>query len=271
MTQPTDSWPAPVEVLNENGASDIVLLCEHASNHIPEEYEGLGLAEGDLRRHIAWDIGAADLTRSLSRALDAPAFLGGYSRLVVDLNRPLHAASSILARSEDTDIPGNRDPEPLDVARRVGRVYRPFHERVAAHIGLRVRQGRPTRVVSVHSFTPVFAGVARPWHAGVLYDPRHAERFGAETLEGLSEPSILVGANVPYRVSRDDDYGIYVHGADHGLPALIIEVRHDLLATPDAVAEWTERVRQAVSPAAAERRVSRAQPVPRDDPNGPHA
>src|SRR5690606_3354357 len=103
-----EDWPPPVEAINEAGSSDIVLLCEHASNHLPAEYGGLGLAAVDLTRHIAWDIGAAAVTRALAVALDAPAFLGTYSRLLVDLNRPFAAPNAIPVRSEATDIAGNR-------------------------------------------------------------------------------------------------------------------------------------------------------------------
>lgn len=267
MSAAPENWPPAVEVLNEGGASDVVLLCEHASNYIPPEYAGLGLSPADLARHIAWDPGAADLTRALSAALDAPAFLGRYSRLLIDLNRPLEVAASILKRSEDTDIPGNREVPTPDLARRVLRIYRPFHDRVAAHVAWRLAMGRPTRVLAVHSFTPVFSGVARPWHAGVLYDPRHAGAFGAQMLEGLRAPSLRVDANVPYRVSRDDDYGIYEHGADRGLPAVIVEVRHDLLGGPEAVADWAGRIRRALAASAA----AVPESVPPAEPNGPGA
>src|SRR5262249_11345691 len=157
--------------------SDIVLLCEHASNHIPEEYDGLGLKQNDLERHIAWDIGAARLTRTLSHTLDAAAFLGCYSRLLVDLNRPLHVPASRAARSEDTDIPGNNNVEDMEVERRATSIFHPFHDRVAVHIDKRVRERRTTRILSVHSFTPVYRGKKRPWHAGVLFDREHAQDF----------------------------------------------------------------------------------------------
>ena len=99
-------WPPALEIVNQAGRSPIVLICEHASNHMPAEYGGLGLGPVDLSRHIAWDVGAAEVTRHLARLLDAPAFLAGYSRLLIDLNRPLGAASSIPLVSEATEIPG---------------------------------------------------------------------------------------------------------------------------------------------------------------------
>ncbi len=178
-------WPPAVETLNEDGASDIVLLCEHASNHIPAEYGGLGLPAHELRRHIAWDIGAAGVTRLLSRALDAPAFLSGYSRLLIDVNRPPGATSSIPERSEATDIPGNIGIDAAERARRESVMFTPFHDKVVAHLDRRAQARRPTRLVTIHSFTPVFLGEARPWHAGVLYDA--AQDFGEAILSSLRE------------------------------------------------------------------------------------
>ncbi len=157
------------------------MLCEHASNHMPTEYRQLGLDASHLQRHIAWDIGAAEVTRLLSARLDAPAFLSGYSRLLIDLNRPLDTPGSIPVLSEDTDIPGNVGIHTAERDRRAEIMFSPFHERVAAHLDRRLAQGRPTRIVTIHSFTPVFLGVARPWHetgAAVKADLAEAMPFG---------------------------------------------------------------------------------------------
>src|SRR5664279_916167 len=133
MPEPAD-WPEPVEALNERGSSEILLLCEHASNHVPDEYAGLGLPADQLQRHIAWDIGAAAVTRRLSQLLGAAAFLGTYSRLLIDLNRPLDAPDSIPARSESTDIPDNAQLTPFERARRADIIFTPFHRRVTAYL-----------------------------------------------------------------------------------------------------------------------------------------
>lgn len=232
-------WPEPVEVLNEKGRSDIVLLCEHASNHMPAEYGGLGLDAGHLERHIAWDIGAAELTRRLSARLDAPAFLGTYSRLLLDLNRPLGSPGSIPIRSEDTDIPGNAGIGELEPARRGERIFTPFHDRVAGHLDIRVQKNRPTRIVTIHSFTPVFLGVSRPWHAGVL--SARATAYGEAILSALrADGALNVAANVPYAVSRDTDYAVPVHGDDRSLDAVLIEVRQDLVADVDGIDQWCD-------------------------------
>lgn len=238
-------WPEAVEVLNEHGHSDVVLLCEHASNHMPAEYGQLGLDADHLQRHIAWDIGAAEVTRLLSARLDAPAFLSGYSRLLIDLNRPLDTQGSIPMLSEDTDIPGNVGLDTEERTRRAEIMFTPFHDRVAAHLDRREENGRPTRIVTIHSFTPVFLGVARPWHAGVLHD--RASDLAEAILSGLrTDVALSVAANVPYVISRDADYAVPVHGDDRGVPAVLIEIRQDLLSNRSGIEEWANRLAAAI-------------------------
>jgi predicted N-formylglutamate amidohydrolase len=238
-------WPAAVTILNEAGESDIVLLCEHASNHMPAEYDRLGLSPEDCERHIAWDIGAADLTRLLSTALDAPAFLSNYSRLLIDLNRPLHVPACIPARSEETDIPGNVGVPETEMDRRIRKMFDPYHVSVSEHIDAREREGRGTRIVSIHSFTPTFRGQDRPWHAGILHGD--AAAFAQQVIASLRSGSdLLVDANVPYTVSPDDDYGLLVHGDQRGFPAILVEVRQDLLARDADIARWSERLAEAL-------------------------
>lgn len=238
-------WPQAVEVLNEHGRSDIVLLCEHASNHMPAEYGRLGLEASHLQRHIAWDIGAAEVTRLLSARLDAPAFMSGYSRLLIDLNRPLGTLGSIPVLSEDTDIPGNVGIDMAERTRRAAIMFSPYHDRVAAHLDRRVAEGRPTRIVTIHSFTPVFLGVARPWHAGVLHD--HASDLAEAILSGLrTDAALNVAANVPYVISRDADYAVPIHGDDRGIPAVLVEIRQDLLSTRSGIEEWANRLAAAL-------------------------
>lgn len=242
-------WPQAVEVVNEGGRSGIVLLCEHASNHMPARYGGLGLDTLHLQRHIAWDIGAAEVTRRLSARLDAPAFLSNYSRLLIDLNRPLGSRGSIPARSEDTDIPGNADMDEAERTHRAAIMFMPFHDEVARHLDSRQATGRPTRIVTIHSFTPVFLGERRPWHAGVLYD--RAAALGEALIDGLrADPSLNVAANVPYVISEDADYAVPIHGDQRGIEAVLVEIRQDLLADEAGIEEWTERMAAALTPQA---------------------
>ena len=243
-----DAPPAAVTALNEGGASPFVLLCEHASNHIPEAYAGLGLPPRDLGRHIAWDIGAADLARGLSRRLDAPLFLSGYSRLLIDCNRPPGAPTSIPTRSEDTDIPGNFDLDDGERARREAAYFAPFQAAVARLLDRRAAEGRPAVVLGVHSFTPVFLGVPRPWLAGVLY--AGAERFGGALVARLAADlgPEAVGDNEPYRIEPEEhDYTVPVHGDARGLDAALLEVRQDLIATAADAEAWAARLAPALA------------------------
>ena len=240
------AWPAPVEVVNESGSSEIVLLCEHASNHIPAEYADLGLDAADRFRHIAWDIGAAAVARGLAARLDAPAFLSNYSRLLIDLNRPLGSPTSIPQRSESTDIAGNIGLATAERQRRAELIFAPFHDRVADHLARREQASRPTRIVAIHSFTPVFLGVERPWHAGVLYDK--SCDFAEGVIRNLRRDRTLnVGSNVPYVISRDDDYAIPVHGEDRGLEAILVEIRQDLVSSATRIDEWIDRLGDALA------------------------
>ncbi|CAN7387871.1 N-formylglutamate amidohydrolase [Rhizobium sp. LjRoot30] len=245
-TATTLDWPDPVEVLNEAGTNDIVLTCEHASNHIPTEYAGLGLPPHELTRHIAWDIGVAAVTRELARRLDAPAFLGTYSRLLIDLNRPVDSPTSIPARSEATDIPGNIGIDENEKTRRIERMFRPFHDRIEALLDAREKQGRKSRIVGIHSFTPVFHGVQRPWHVGILYG-QSKDYAEALMTELRRDPALVVDGNVPYIIDRLEDYAIPVHGEDRGYPAVLVEVRQDLLLTDAGVQEWTDRLYAALT------------------------
>ncbi|GFE90503.1 N-formylglutamate amidohydrolase [Steroidobacter agaridevorans] len=241
----TNDWPAAVEILNEHGRSPFVLICEHASNHIPAEYNKLGLDEKELIRHIAWDIGAAEVTRALSKRLDASAFLGGYSRLLIDLNRPLHVADSIPLRSEATDIPGNLSLEATEKERRRRLMFHPFQDRLRTHLEERNADGRRNVLVAIHSFTPVYLGQQRVWHAGVLFDK--AALMGQALIAQLSrDPLLNVGANVPYGVSADADYALVVYGDQLDNPAVLIEIRNDLIADPDGVGVWTRKLEDAL-------------------------
>ncbi len=243
---------AAVTTVNETGASPIVLLCEHASNHIPLEFDSLGLPAHDLTRHIAWDIGVADLARQLSAALDAPLFLSGYSRLLIDCNRPIGVPTSIPEMSETTPIPGNLELTAQQRQSRAERFWHPFQNAISAHLDARQAAGRPTLVIGVHSFTPVFKGFVRPWHAGILYEP-HIEAgdpsrvLGADLLAALKDANVAIEANQPYQISDSSDHTVPVHGRARGLPACLIEIRQDLLADAAGIESWTKRLIPALA------------------------
>ena len=240
-------WPAPVEIVNTTGTSSVVLLCPHASNHLPPEYGTLGVPRSELQRHIAWDIGAAAVTRSLATMLDAVAFLGTCSRLLIDLNRPLESASSIVTRSEQTDIPANAGITTQERALRAARVFTPHHHAIAEHLAERKARGRRSVIVAIHTFTPTYDGVARAWHVAVLFVASKA--FAQTTIERLraTDASLHVGANVPYTVDTDTDYGVLVYGDHVGNPALEFELRQDLVACEQDQQRWARTLAGALA------------------------
>jgi predicted N-formylglutamate amidohydrolase len=231
--------PPPYGVINPDGASDLLLMCEHALPRIPRRLAHLGLPKSERMRHIGWDIGALCLARELSARLDAPLFHTGYSRLVVDCNRPLDNPSLMPEISETTVIPGNRNLDASERAERLETFFHPFHAAVSRRLDLRTAAGKQTFVVGIHSYTPVYKGVARPWHAGILY--AQAGDLAGRIMRALAqEDGLVIGDNEPYRIDHDD-YTVPVHGDARGLPGLLIEVRHDLISTAQGVAEWAAR------------------------------
>ncbi len=240
--------PPPYAVINPDGASPYLLLCEHASNRIPRALGDLGLPEVERRRHIAWDIGVSALSQHLSRTLDAPLFMTSYSRLVIDCNRPLGVPSAIPEVSETTEIPGNRDLTEAERRQRIDTLFVPFAEAVARRLDLLQAQGRRPIVVGIHSFTPVYFGKQRPWHAGILYGK--AADFGQALIRGLqADAALTIGDNEPYNIHPDEDYTVPVHADARGLPGALIEVRHDLIDTLAGVREWSGRLTRCLADA----------------------
>lgn len=231
----------PVRVTRPDGRSDFFLTADHAGRAIPRRLGDLGLPESERCRHIAWDIGIAGVTEMLSGALDAPAVLQVYSRLVIDCNRPLTSPTSIAVRSERTDIPGNLDLPRAEIGARVREIFAPYHARIVEELDKRRAARQPTILISVHSFTPVFTDVARSWHVGMLY---HRDARVAHALLALirAEGQWVVGDNEPYSISDGSDYAIPVHGEQRGLPHVELEVRQDLIADEAGQAEWAERI-----------------------------
>jgi predicted N-formylglutamate amidohydrolase len=238
--------PAPFEVTEGTAASPWVILCDHASRRIPRALGALGLPESELARHIAWDIGAADVARALSSRLGAWLILQGYSRLVIDCNRRPERHDSIAERSEDTDVPGNRGLSPEARASRVREVFEPYHARITQELDERAAAGRPSAVVLMHTFTPTYRGVARTWHAGVLH---HRDiRLARPMLERLrAEPGLVVGDNQPYAATALNDYGIVEHAEARGLLHVELEVRQDLVSDTAGAHDWAERLARLLS------------------------
>jgi predicted N-formylglutamate amidohydrolase len=214
-----------------------MVLCDHAGRQLPRVLGSLGLPARELERHIAWDIGAAALSRQLAGALDAWLILQNYSRLVIDCNRPRTSPDSIVLRSEDTEIPGNQGISPREAAERADQIFEPYHARIRHELDLREARGQRTVLILVHSFTPVFRGVARAWDAGVLsLDDRRLARPLLAALRGV--PGLTVGDNEPYAASTLTDYSLVEHGERRGLPHVELEIRQDLLADEPGQRKW---------------------------------
>ena len=233
--------PPPVTVERPRGASPFFLTCDHAGNRLPRRLGSLGLAARDLERHIAWDAGAAGVARALSRRLDATLVLQTYSRLVIDCNRNPEVPDAMPAVSENTAIPGNRNLSTAAARARVREVWAPYHDDISRRLDARQRAGRPSVLVAVHSFTPVYNGERRPWHIGVLYnrDPRLAHIM-LDLLRGAD--GLVVGDNQPYRVSDRTDYTIPVHGEGRGIAHVEVEIRQDLIADRRGQNAWARRL-----------------------------
>ena len=231
----------PVHEYNASGRSPFLLTCDHYGRLIPQVLGDLGLPASELTRHIAWDIGIAGVAETLATHLNAHLVAQRYSRLVIDCNRPPDAASSIPRISEATTIPGNEGIAGEAVEARRREIFEPYHRRIDAVIDARLREDLPTVLVSLHSFTPVYAGIARPWHIGSLY---HRDTTLPPLLIKLlrGEGDLVVGDNEPYAVSDETDYTIPVHGEARGLMNSGIEIRQDLIAEPAGQSEWAERL-----------------------------
>jgi predicted N-formylglutamate amidohydrolase len=231
----------PVLEDNVAGRSPFLLTCDHYGRLIPQSLGDLGLPASELSRHIAWDIGIAGLAEALAKHLDAHLIAQRYSRLVIDCNRPPVALSSIPLMSEATAIPGNEglDRETAEARRKA--IFDPYHRRIHEAIEARLRDGVATVLVSLHSFTPVYAGIARPWHIGALY--HRDTRLPPLLLERLrAEADLVVGDNQPYAVNDETDYTIPVHGEARGLMNTGIEIRQDLIADQSGQQQWADRL-----------------------------
>jgi predicted N-formylglutamate amidohydrolase len=233
--------PPAVTVAHAESQSPFFLTCDHGGRRLPASLGDLGLAASELERHIAWDIGASALSRLLADALDAFVIHQNYSRLVIDCNRDPDVETSIVTLSELTEIPGNRDLSAAQRQARIDEIFWPYHRRIMAELDRRAAAGRPTIFIAMHSFTPVFKGVARPWHVGVLYN--RDVRF-AHALKALleAEGDLVVGDNEPYAVGDLTDYTIPVHGERRGLPHVEIEIRQDLIAMTAGQRAWAQRL-----------------------------
>ena len=239
----------PVEHIAPCGAAsdapgvmrDLVLVCDHASNNVPPEIGSLGLSEEDMRRHIAWDVGARGVTLGLARRLGAEAVLSTWSRLVIDPNRGEDDPTLVMKLYDGSLIPGNRQVGQAETERRLDAYHRPYHRAIDRALDRVIAEGRAPALVAIHSFTPQFRGrPVRPWHVGLLWD--RDDRLLLPLLARLrAEPDLCVGDNEPYNGHLLGD-SMYVHGTGRGIPHILIEIRNDLIETADDQEAWAERL-----------------------------
>ena len=234
------------EIVAGTGDSRLILLCDHASNRIPEDYGRLGVEESQFERHIAYDIGAAALTRGLAERLAATAVLSCFSRLLIDPNRGMDDPTLIMRLSDGAVVPGNRDVDEAERARRIARFHQPYHTAIAETVAAVENAGHVPFLVSIHSFTPVWRGWPRPWHVGILWD--RDEQVARAMMRGfLAQGDLVVGDNEPYHGALEGDT-LNTHGTKAGLPHALIEIRQDLIAAKSGVDEWVERVAKVIEP-----------------------
>lgn len=232
--------PPAVAIERPDAHGAFFLTCDHASNRMPRVLGDLGVSAAERDRHIAWDIGALAVARGLSRALDATLVASGYSRLVMDMNRPPHRPDLFPVLSEHTRIPGNEHLDEAAKAARRGALFAPYHDTITRLLDARAARAQPTVLVSVHSFTPVYGGAARPWEIALLSN--RDRRLADLLLAALREEGVHVGDNMPYRLTDDGDYGVPVHGERRGLPHVLIELRQDTIAAAGGQRQWIARL-----------------------------
>ena len=228
-----------VRITNRAGKSPFLLVCDHASNYLPPHLGTLGLKDADMLRHIAWDPGALPVALKMSSMLDAALVEAGVSRLAIDCNRPLDAPDLIPEISETTLISGNAALSDKERAERIELSWRPFHEAIETLVEERLAAERETWLVSIHSFTPVYRGVARPWEIGIIHDDD--ERLSAPLIGALEATKrFTVGVNQPYSPADRVYFTLERHARSRGLPCAMIEIRNDEITDEAGQAEWAE-------------------------------
>jgi len=237
---------APVIVLNGNGKSRWLFICEHASNFIPERFNSLGLNAEALKAHIAWDPGAVEVARHLSSKLDAPLIEATYSRLLIDCNRPLDARDLIPEISETTVIEGNHDLGAIERTARIDLSHRPFHTQIEDVVAERAKRGLPSWIVTIHSFTPIYRSVSRPWQIGIIHD--EDDRIAKPLITALAEDkSLNIGINEPYSPADRVYYTLERHARPRNAPCVMIELRNDEIATTETQTQWAARLATILS------------------------
>jgi predicted N-formylglutamate amidohydrolase len=242
-----DEPPAFLDYQRE-GRSAFIIVVDHASARIPRRLANLGLPAAELKRHIAWDIGALGVARRVAAAIDAPLVAQNYSRLVIDCNRDPKVATSIPHISETSEIPGNMNLSAAEIAARRAEIFDPYHQRIRELIGERLVSGQRPILVAQHTMTDVYMGVRRDMHAAVLYN--RDRRFAGIVFDMLRrEAHLTIADNEPYFVSDETDYTVPHHAEARSLPYVEIEIRQDLVSDDTGQCEWAARIARALKDA----------------------
>ena len=238
-----------VEVVNGEGASPFVILCDHASNRLPERYGDLGLTSAERASHIAWDPGALAVSLAMVARIDAALVHSTVSRLIIDCNRDLDAPDLIWTLSERTRIAANENLGPEERQFRIATYHRPFHDAIDALIERRIAAGRETVLICMHSFTPVYHGMSRPWPVGLIHGVD--DTFTAAVRDALlvGDPGMNVGWNEPYAALNGVTLTLEKHGDAKGLAAVMVEIRNDEIADDAGVERWALRLADAATAA----------------------
>jgi predicted N-formylglutamate amidohydrolase len=247
--RPEASAMPPVMVFNAQGQGPYVLACDHASNRIPATYAALGLSPAEQLMHIAWDPGAFEVALRLSAALDAPLVASTVSRLVIDCNRHHTAPDLIPVLSERTEIVGNRNLSDEERQRRIASYHAPFHQALEQVLEARKAAGQRSVLATVHSFTPVYKDVARPWPIGLIHGADIKLTEGLRDALVADAPGLNVGWNEPYSARNGVTYTLEHHGDERGLDCTMIEIRNDEILTPEGIALWSDRLGRCLSAA----------------------
>lgn len=239
--------PPPYMTYNEHGKAPVLLVADHASPFFPASLNQLGLADWVLEEHVAWDIGVDELVRFLADELDAPVVMAGFSRLIVDPNRRPDDPGAIPEISDGIAIPGNQDLSERQKAQRIQSFFKPYHDAIAARLDRFLENGVVPAMIAVHTCSPVFDRVVRPWHIGVMWDKdpriplpviRHFEK----------NEQVCIGDNEPYSGRHPHDFTIDFHAEAAGLPHIGFEVRQDLVREKDGARAWAAVLASALRP-----------------------
>lgn len=223
----------------------VLLICDHAANHLPPAYGSLGLAPEDLARHIAFDIGAAEITRRLSERLEAPAVLARFSRLLIDPNRGEDDPTLVMRLSDGRVIPGNAQADRSEIETRRRHYWRPYRDAIGEMIEAMSAKGPLPAVISLHSFTPVWRGVPRQWQVAALWDAD--PRLAAPLISALAGLGLCVGDNEPYDGALRGDT-LYDQVTRRGLAGVLIETRQDFVDTAEKARGFADRLADVLGP-----------------------